>query len=248
MFRMLCVTAHPDDEVGPFGGSLILYGERGVETRVLCLTPGQAATHRGSASTDAELAELRRGEFAASCKILGVAQAEVLDYPDRGLPLTNFYEVVGRLVEYIRRLRPHVLLTMGPDGSVTGHPDHTMASLFTTAAFQWAGRGDRYPEQLAAGFQPHRVQKLYYSTAAFTLPDRQPISPAPATAVIHTEPYYDRKLQAFRAHASQQPLFGKFESTLRNRAKEELFHLAAACDPRFLQAENDLLLGVKEDE
>jgi LmbE family N-acetylglucosaminyl deacetylase len=224
------------------------YRERGAETYVLCLTPGQAASNRGSARTDAELAQIRRAEFAASCEILGVTRGEVLDYADRGLERANFLEVTGRIVEYIRRLQPHVLLAMAPDGSLTGHPDHSMASLFATAAFQWAGRGDRYTEQLSAGLKPHRTQKLYYAAAAFTLPDRPPISPAPITTVIHTEAYLDRKLQAFRAHQSQQPLFDRFESTLRNRGKEETFHLAAACDPRFLQAENDLLLGVKEDE
>jgi LmbE family N-acetylglucosaminyl deacetylase len=226
----------------------MLYRERGAETHVLCLTPGQAASHRGIARNNSELADLRRREFAASCQILGVTNAQVLDYSDGGLDAVNFSEVVGRLVECIRRLRPHVVLTMGPDGSVTGHPDHSMASLFTTAACQWAAHSNRYPEQLNAGLEPYRVQKLYYSTASFTLPDRQPTAPPPATAVIHTEPYFDRKLQAFRAHKSQQPLFERFESTLHNRGKEELFHLAAVCEPRFLQAENDLLLGVKEDD
>ena len=41
--RLLCITAHPDDEAGGFGGTLLQYAERGVETHVVCLTPGQAA-------------------------------------------------------------------------------------------------------------------------------------------------------------------------------------------------------------
>src|SRR5947209_3657157 len=52
MLRMMCVTAHPDDEAGNFGGTLRLCSERGVETAVLCLTPGQAAFHRGAATND----------------------------------------------------------------------------------------------------------------------------------------------------------------------------------------------------
>jgi len=55
MRRMMVVTAHPDDEASSFGGSLRLYQERGVETCVICLTAGQAATHRGSARSDQEL-------------------------------------------------------------------------------------------------------------------------------------------------------------------------------------------------
>ena len=60
MLRLMCITAHPDDEAGGFGGSLRLYHERSVETCVVCLTPGQAASHRGGAANDQELAAARR--------------------------------------------------------------------------------------------------------------------------------------------------------------------------------------------
>src|SRR5271165_239730 len=70
VFRLLCITAHPDDEAGNFGGTLLTYRERGVETSVICLTPGQAASNRGEAKSDQELACIRKREFAASCEIL----------------------------------------------------------------------------------------------------------------------------------------------------------------------------------
>ena len=81
MLRMMVVTAHPDDEAGGFGGSLRLYHDRGVETCVICLTPGQAATNRGAAKSDDELAAIRRKEFAASCEILKVSRGLVLILP-----------------------------------------------------------------------------------------------------------------------------------------------------------------------
>ena len=81
MLKLLCITAHPDDEAGAFGGTLLLYQERGVETSVVCLTAGTAARNRGTARSNEELAELRRAEFAASCKVLNVSHGEVLDYP-----------------------------------------------------------------------------------------------------------------------------------------------------------------------
>ena len=95
MLRLLCVTAHPDDEAGAFGGTLLLYHERGVETSVICLTAGTAARNRGAARTDEELAQLRRAEFAASCKLLNVSHSEVLDFPDSKLDRTDFYQVAG---------------------------------------------------------------------------------------------------------------------------------------------------------
>ena len=49
--RLLCITAHPDDECFAFGGALALAAGRGVEVSVICLTDGQAATHRGAAGS-----------------------------------------------------------------------------------------------------------------------------------------------------------------------------------------------------
>ena len=160
MTRLLCVTAHPDDEAGAFGGTLLLYHERGIETFVVCLTAGTAARNRGTARTDDELANLRRAEFAASCKLLGVSHGEVLDYADSKLDHADLYRAVGDLVLRIRRIRPQVMITFGPDGGLTGHIDHAVAGQFATLAFEWAGRPDRYPEHLEQGLKPHRVQKL----------------------------------------------------------------------------------------
>jgi LmbE family N-acetylglucosaminyl deacetylase len=122
MRKLLCITAHPDDEAGAFGGTLLLYQERGVETSVVCLTAGTAARNRGTAGSNQELAQLRRAEFAASCKVLNVAYGEVLDYPDSKLDRTDLYQVAGDLVLRIRQIRPHVVLTFGPDGGLTRTP------------------------------------------------------------------------------------------------------------------------------
>jgi LmbE family N-acetylglucosaminyl deacetylase len=244
--RLLVVTAHPDDEAGGFGGALLKYRERGVETNVLCLTEGQAATHRGNAKNGAELAALRRAEFAASCKILKVNRAEVLSYPDGGLPEYNFMQIVGDLVRRMRQIRPHVVITFGTEGSVTTHPDHSMTSLFTTAAFHWAGRKNRFAEQLSGGLTPWRAQKLYYSTASFFLPEREPVSLAPATAIIDIKPYFELKIAAFHAHTSQAPLFPIFDHMMTRRGFEEPYHLAASITPSVVELETDLFAGVGE--
>lgn len=245
MLRLLCVTAHPDDEAGGFGGSLLLYHSRGVETFLICLTPGQAATHRGSARSDEELAQLRRAELAASCRLLQVSHHEVLDYPDSRLDRADFHRVVGDLTRRVREIRPHVMMTLGPEGAITGHPDHSMASIFATMAYHWAGRTKRYPEQLAGGLAPHCTQKLYYTTANFTLPDREPVSMPPASAAIDVSEYLETKINAFRAHTTQAPLFPRVETALRRRATE-LFHLAASVRISRVEYETDLFAGVLE--
>jgi LmbE family N-acetylglucosaminyl deacetylase len=247
MLRLMCITAHPDDEAGSFGGSLRLYHDRKVETCVICLTPGQAASHRGGAASDQELASARRKEFAAACEILKVSQGIVLDYPDGQLHRQDLYRVVCDLTLHIRRFRPQVLITFGPDGSVTGHTDHSMASVFATLAFHWAGRANRFPDQIAGEITAHRSQKLYYGTANFILPDRQPVTLPPATAIIEIGDYLETKIAAFKAHTSQSPLWPFVEAHIRQRGRQEMFHLAARVTPGMIEQETDLFAGVKEN-
>jgi LmbE family N-acetylglucosaminyl deacetylase len=247
MLRLLCFTAHPDDEAGSFGGTLVRYAERGVETHVICLTPGQAATHRGAAKSDEELSAARRLEFNAACKLLKVSRGTVLNYPDGKLDRQEFYAVVGDLTRRIRELRPHVIITMGTEGAITAHPDHSMVSIFATMACHWAGRTNRFADQLESGLTPHRTQKLYYATALFTMPGRQPVSLAPTTAIIElTQHEIDAKIAAFKLHTSQAPLFSFFEETMRKRSKTEVFHLANSIKPRKLEMETDLFAGVED--
>jgi len=246
MLRLMCITAHPDDEVGNFGGCLQLYADRRVETCVICLTPGQAATHRGAAKNDLELATLRRREFAAACSILKVTDGVVLEYPDGQLHRLEPYKVASELTLKIREFRPQVLLTFGPEGGVTGHTDHSMASIFATLAFHWAGRNNRYPDQFSDRIRPHRVHKLYHATANFALPDRQPVTPSPTTAVIEVGAYLETKLEAFKAHTTQAPLFQMFESRMRQYGGQERFHLAASMLPAPVQTETDLFEGIEQ--
>lgn len=248
MYRLLCVTAHPDDEASSFGGALLQARERGYDTFVLCMTAGEAATHRGAATNDEGLKEIRRSEFAAACTHLKVTEGIVLDYPDAKLDRQIFFEAVGDLSRWIRKLRPQVVLTFGPEGGVTAHPDHSMAGIFATAAFHWAARTNRYADQFYEGLKAHQAQKLYYATADLGLEGRQPVSLAPATIAIDVgTAYLEKKIEAFRLHQSQEPLFELFENYARKRGTRELYHLAATSTPLELRGmETDLWENVMD--
>jgi LmbE family N-acetylglucosaminyl deacetylase len=247
MLRLLLLTAHPDDEAGGFGGALLLYSRRGIQTHVICLTPGQAARNRGSARSDHELSAIRREEFARSCKLLEVFQGEVLDFPDSKLDRTDFYSMVEEVTRRVRQIRPHVMVTFGPDGSITAHPDHGMASLVATTSFHWAGRKSRLPQQLAQGLEPWIAQKLYYATSAALLEDREHVSLSPWNVAINVSEHFETKLAAFKAHSTQNPLYERFANNMRRLGPRELFHLAATSEPREMVKETDLFAGVKED-
>jgi len=238
--KLLCVVAHPDDECFAFGGALALAADAGVETSVVCFTDGQAATNRGAAASAAELGAMRRAEFAASCRILGVTHHELLDYQDAQLEFANSSQAAARLVERIRRFQPHVVLTFGGDGGMNTHPDHTVVSAFTTAAFHWAGQTKRFP---ALG-PVHTAQRLFYVTTSFFFPDRPACIPAPWTVSLDISAVRQRKFDAFRAHTSQLPLMAKFESFFERHGNHEHYALAASPHPHPANQSTSLFTGL----
>jgi LmbE family N-acetylglucosaminyl deacetylase len=240
--KLLCITAHPDDECFAFGGALALAANRGVETSVVCLTEGQAGSYRGSASSNAELGQLRRSEFEASCKILGVHDYEILNYHDGKLELESLSTLATDLIERIRRIRPHVVITFGGEGAVNTHADHTVVSAATTAAFHWSGSPKRYPNLGAI----HQPQRLFYLTTNFFIPDRLRPVPAPWTLTLDIRPVFDRKVEALTAHASQSPLLEQVRPIFQRHGQEERYSLAAAIVPQPATQSTDMFEGVAE--
>ncbi len=237
----MCVVAHPDDECFGFGGALALAADRGVETYVVCFTDGQAASARGTATDGAELGRMRRAEFAASCKVLGVRHQELLDYEDGRMEFVDFSKTAGRLVERMRRFRPDVVITFGVDGGLNTHADHMMVSMLTTSAFHWSGRERRYPE-LAEAFQP---QRLFYLTTNFFMEDREAPLPAPWTVTLDIRGAVERKMEAFRAHTSQAPLVEKTRDMFARYGGEEFYTLMASAEARAAEQATDLFAGLE---
>jgi len=238
--RLFCVFAHPDDECFAFGGALMLAAEAGVETTVLCFTDGQAATNRGDSISPEHLGEMRRAEFAASCKILDVTHPELLGYQDAQLEFADFSATAAMLVKRIRADKPDVVLTFGLDGAMNTHPDHTMVSAFTTAAFHWAASPKRFPELGPI----HVAQRLYYNTTHFFFPGRPAPLPAPWTVTLDVTRVQHRKFEAFRAHTSQLPLMDKFQSYFEERVGQEVYTLAATPSPQPAVQTTDLFAGL----
>ena len=249
--RLLCVTAHPDDESGAFGGALMLAAQAGAETRVLCFTDGQAAHFRGDAAGNAELGERRRAEMAAACAVLGVTRFEVLHFPDGELAMQDFQEMVAVVVEQLRRWRPQVVLTFGSDGGVNLHRDHTMIAAVATAAFHWAGRAEMFPEQIARGERPHAAQKLYYASTPFvSVRDRPELTGLAATTpwslTLELGALADRKMEAFGKHASQRGVLRRVGEHLHQAMQVERYLLAARRGVSSVTADAGMFAGIVE--
>jgi LmbE family N-acetylglucosaminyl deacetylase len=158
--RLMCVLAHPDDESLGNGGILAKYAAEGVDTYLVTATRGERGW-TGDPSEDPgpeALGRVREAELREAARVLGVRELAFLDYVDGDLDKADPEEAISRIVGHIRRRRPHVVVTFGPDGAY-GHPDHIAISQFTTAATVCAA-----DVSYSAGneLQPHRVLKLYY--------------------------------------------------------------------------------------
>jgi len=238
--KLMCVTAHPDDECFAFGGALALAAERGIETYVVCMTDGQAATNRGEAATGAALGAMRRDEFRRSCEVLRVTQHELMDYQDGRLESVEFPVAAGRLVERMRRFKPDVVTTFGGDGGLNTHTDHMMASMLTTAAFHWSGQEKRYSDLGA----PHKAKRLYYLTAKVPLPDRPAPMMMPWTVTLDIRSVQQQKTEAFRQHVSQAPLMERTKDFFAEHGAEECYALVAAAEPQAARQGTDLFEGL----
>lgn len=247
-FRLLCITAHPDDESGGFGGALLMAHRDGVETHLLCLTDGQAAHFRGGVEDNIELGRQRRAELAAACEILGVTGHEVLHYPDGELLREDFFKLTGDVVARIRRVRPQVVLTFGGDGSVNLHRDHTITSAAATAAFHWAGRGEFFAEQELAPYAP---QKLYYAATPFvTVRDRPELSSAPTvpwSLSLELGEFADRKMEAFAKHSSQAGVLERVRDIVLKHLETERYLLVAAKGQISVMEDSAMFAGVIAD-
>jgi len=157
--RLLGVMAHPDDESLGFGGSLAKYAAEGVETFLVTATRGEAGRFgaAGKGHDPTEVGRVREAELRAAAAVLGVSEVSVLGWPDGGVDRVDPAVAIAEIVSHIRRIRPDVMVTFGPEGAY-GHPDHIAISQLATAATMCAADAE-YPVDASV---PHRVAKFYY--------------------------------------------------------------------------------------
>ena len=158
--KLLVIFPHPDDETLGLGSTLARYSSEGVETYLICATHGERGwfDSEGPDPGFESVARIREAELHCAAENLDIHEVSFLDYIDGDVDQAKPEEIIGKLVAHIRRIKPQVVVTFGPDGAY-GHPDHIALSQFTSAALVCAA--DR--NFVDANMQPpHRVLKFYY--------------------------------------------------------------------------------------
>lgn len=267
--RLMAVLAHPDDESLGVGGTLARYAAEGVETFLLTATRGENGRNGLAGGTsDLPLAQVREAELLAASAVLGLAEVTFLGYIDGAVDRVSHREAIRTIAAHIKRVRPDVVLTFGPDGAY-GHPDHIAISQLTTSAVMYAAhQHEQETAEDSINDQPHEVSKLYYIawtgskwdvyqgalkklTSKVDGIERQ-ATPWPdwaVTTVVDTREYSQTVWQAVSRHQSQMSVY----QHLRNLTPEQ--HQALWGTQEFYRAfslvnggryvENDLFEGLR---
>jgi LmbE family N-acetylglucosaminyl deacetylase len=261
--KLMAVLAHPDDETLGCGGTLARYSSEGIGTHVLTATRGQSGRHgSGEHPGKAALGRIREAEEREAARELGVTEVSFLDYVDGELDRADPVAAAAAIVAHLRRVRPHVVMTFGPDGAY-GHPDHIAVSQLASAAVHLAAD----PHHDGPG-EPHTVSKLYYiawgaeawaayqrafktltSTVAGVERHAAPWPEWAITTRLDCTPWWPRVWDAVRHHRTQMSIYGALErlgeDDHRTLWGNQTFYRAFSTVNGGREAERDLFEGLR---
>ena len=203
--RVLDVAAHPDDEDS---GLLCTFALRGAQPFVLYTTRGEGGQNVAGGELSSALGERREDEVLAANRVVG-AHAWFLGFDDFGFckrPEEAFErwggreEVVRRMTKVLRAVRPHRVFTNHTQTGGHGHHQATALALFDAVVA--AADPARFPEQIAQGLAPWRVDALFVrvTTAEREKAEKDAVPIVDATRFDYDLPTPDGRTIVARAH------------------------------------------------
>ena len=191
MKSAIAIAAHPDDIEFMMAGTLLQLKKAGYEIHYLNLSGGNC----GSVEYDSDtIRKIRLEEGKKAAEILGAHF-----HPPFCNDLEIFYELdtLRRLATIIREVKPSIVLTHSPEDYMEDHTN--TCRLAVTATF---ARG--MPNFKSIPSQPtENYDCTVYHALPHTLHDplRRQIIPG---SFVNTTSVYDQKMEALKAHKSQQ--------------------------------------------
>lgn len=144
-------------------------------------------------------------DVAVLAEELGFKQVFNLGYRNHFLDGESPLELRCRLIFLFRLLKVHTVFTFNPWGHGERNPDHYVTAQAVEAAAWIAGMDKDYPEQFAAGIEPHTVREYYYWVAR---------KGQPFNRVVDVSAHVDTMVAVMSANKAQGPA-GSTGSTLK---------------------------------
>ena len=223
---LMVVSAHQDDELIFFGGTIPYYGvARGYPTQVVYM---------------ANCTRHRRYEALAGLWVMGIRNyPDFINLPDghsnslaEGAQKWGGTEhVLGLLVERIRRYKPEVIVTHDVNGEY-GHDQHQLTCRAVTKAVELASDPNQYPDS-ARKYGAWQVKKLYlhlYKENEIMMDWNQPLEAFNGKTALQAAQY------GYAQHVSQQEYYQVVDHGKYDNAKFGLAFTTVGVD----EAKNDM--------
>ncbi len=194
---VLVFSPHPDDDTFAVGGTLALLAQNGNRVIIAIYTNDNKGSY-DHGMTSERLAQIRKAEEEAACKVLGVPTENIIwmGHDDGELEYVPAKLLCGQATKLIRQYRPDAVLSVDPgEWYDRWHKsDHRMAALNTIDAIRAAEFHLYYPEHLLVDkLDDYKVPNLYFYYA--TAQD--------ANYVVNIDANFDKKVEAASKHVSQ---------------------------------------------
>ena len=209
--RVLFTVAHPDDEAS----TLLTYLPHalGTDTTLLTLNRGEGGQNAIGPEQGAQLGILRSSELLAAMNVEGphLYFTRVVDF---GFSKT-LQETLDKwqgveledMVRVIRTVRPQIVVN-GWANQKTGHGNHQDSGYQTPRAVEAAADPTRFPDQIAEGLKPWRVEMILDPVRATQQDEKVDytgswIVPADDISPIWGRSYRDLSIEGYLHHRSQ---------------------------------------------
>jgi 4-oxalomesaconate hydratase len=203
----LVVTAHPGDFVWRAAGAIALHARLGYRMKIVCLAYGERGESqfawKKAGVTMAEVKAQRHAESERAAAILG-AEIEFFDAGD--YPLRVMPEMLDRLVDVYREVKPSFVLTHALEDPYNA--DHPEAARFAQEARVIAQAAGHKPDPDRAYsapsvflFEPHQPEQCNYKP----------------NVILNIDEVWDLKRRAFEVLAAQKHLWEYYTRVALNR-------------------------------
>ena len=203
----LVVTAHPGDFVWRAAGAIALHVRLGYRVKIVCLAYGERGESQFAwKKAGVAMADIKAQRHAESVEAAAILGAEIEFFDAGDYPLRVTPEMLDRLVDIYREVKPSFVLTHALEDPYNA--DHPEAARFAQEA--------RVIAQ-AAGHKPD-PSRVYSAPSVFLFEPHQPEQcNYKPNVILNIDEVWELKRRAFEVLAAQKHLWEYYTRVALNR-------------------------------
>lgn len=201
---VLCIAAHPDDEILGVGGTLVRHANEGDDVHVCILSDGVTSRYENRDTATTEI-KRRRDRAQKSCRILG-ATVSLHGFPDNSFDTVPLLDIVQTIETEIEKHEPDVIYTHHYGDLNIDHELTCRATITATRPLK----------------DSHITRVLAYETLSaseWSIPE--PSNAFQPTSFVDISPHLDVKLQALSVYENElkEPPHPRTTETIKKNAE-----------------------------